>query len=175
MAAEGYGKRAQDWVYLTPIKPLWVQGIADVADPSAVPDIGIIDLTVDRTGRPVERGANITLVLYAISLGASTHINYDATLYLWKYNKWGTPLEDFDSSSSGVQHPFNNWSKDVLARAQYSLVSAAQHANATTTDTGSLAFIFTDMPSGIYKASIGETPTGSLPAEGTVIAEQHTE
>lgn len=182
MIVPGYGKKAQDWSYLTPIRALWYQRgtLGSVKDPSIIPDYSIIDTTKDSNGIIVERARQQTLVVYAIrDSGADAVPINKLVLGLWMECEWATEVPSLGSSSA-VGGTTEVPDKEIFfmdgAKRRWALVEAATIANAPSTGLNrrSLAFIFPWMPAGRYKVGIIDGFTQGLDA-GFVLAEQHTE
>lgn len=177
--ASGYGKKAQDWTYITPRRAVYVQEEV-ITDPADIPDSAVIDTTVNSYGAATERGRHQTLVISAIPFEGS--LDKDAVLYLWVDALWDTPTDSTPSSdssssqlagesSSSTAANMNIPNKTQITTSQrWALIEAAKIDN-NGTDGESLAFSFPWLPAGRYKAAIGDsTLFGKV-----VIVEQHTE
>lgn len=182
MLVPGFGKKAQDWSYLTPIRALWYQQgvLGNVTDPSVIPDCSIIDTTKDSNGVIVERARQQTLVIYAIrdSGPDATPINKLA-VGLWMECEWVTEVCSLGSSSAvagSTEVPDREAFFIDGEKRRWALVEVATVANAPTTGLNkrSIAFIFPWMPAGRYKVGIIDGLTNGANA-GFVLAEQHTE
>ena len=180
--ARGYGKKSQNWSYLTPKRAIAVQS-GPVVDPATLIDDFNIDTTLTRKGDPVERGCDRTLVIYAIPRAGVT-LAATSTLHLWIKVDWDearSPLPAASSSSSSPSPPLSSSSpsfslcpdvgepSDLDDTDRWALVKAEKHANAEAGSV-SLCFVFPRMPAGIYRAAIASALTGEV-----IIAEQHTE
>lgn len=177
--AGGYGKKAQDWTYITPRRAVYTQDEV-ITDPAEIPEAAVIDTTVNSYGGSTERGRHQTLVIYAIPYEGS--LDKDAILYLWIDALWDTPADaspDTDSSSSpalsgsssSTSANMNVPNKSQISASQrWALIEAAKVDNNQTAGE-SLAFSFPWLPAGRYKAAIGDSSSFGK----VVIVEQHTE
>lgn len=172
-ATRGYGKKSQDWSYLTPKRALYNQ-TAVIASAVDVPDATIIDTTVDRKGDPVDRARQQTLVIYLLLVGSAT-LSKDAVLYLWIDGMWdedacANPGVE-GSSSSNFGCPDVPEASEINPEDRWCLIRAVKLDNNNTANL-SLAFSFSRLPAGRYKAAIGVA--GALTGE-ILLVEQHTE
>lgn len=171
MSAVGFGRKSQDWSYLTPLRALWVQ-TANIVQPQNIPSMGIIDTTLDRAGKPIERARNQTLAIYAIVRVGT--LAADGKMYIWKENQWdelGCTL-NVSSSSFDPCAAIGSWNT-LGDRFKWSLIEVGYHVNANTANSSSLAFSFPWIPAGRYKFALATGISGANP--DIVIAEQHTE
>lgn len=175
MPAVGFGKKSQDWSYLTPVRALYTQTDI-ITDPAAIPDSAIIDTTVDRHGRKIERARNQTLNIYAIVRNtpmASDATHDSAVLYLFKEALWAELgcIPNESSSSFDACVAIGDISS-ISAKFRWALIAAAQKVGLGS-GGNSIMFSFPWLPAGRYKASIAITNNSNL--GDIIIAEQHTE
>lgn len=169
----GYGKKSQDWSYLTPKRAIFAQ-TDGIVNPDLIPDHAIIDTTVDRSGKPIERARQQTLVIYIILTEGST-LGVDAVLHLWVDGLWeeegcanaGVP----GSSSSNFGCPDVPPGSQISDQQRWCLIEAVKIANNNIPDQ-SIAFSFPWLPAGRYKTAIA---TASSITGNIIIVEQHTE
>lgn len=172
MVTAGYGKKSQDWSYLTPRRALGVQA-GNVVNPTLLGDEFIIDTTVAGVQQtPTERARQQTLVIFAIPK-PSTVLAANATLHLWAKVDWDSQCNETVSSSSSASCPDVGSPSQLDAADRWALVAALKHSDAVTGSfASSLCFVVSWLPAGIYKAAIAAGITGSAEV---IIAEQHTE
>jgi hypothetical protein len=173
MSGQGFGKKSQDWSYLSPRRLLYQQD-ALITDPEDIPESAIIDTTVNAQGAPTDRARQQTLVAYIMELPGG-FLPKEAVIYLWIDGLWseracaGPPLPEHSSSSS-------NWScppaVDVAAQNRWCLIEAVKMDNAA--HDGSQAHAFPWLPAGRYKIAVGDDGSGTFIGP-VAIAEQHTE
>lgn len=172
-STRGYGKKSQDWSYLTPKRALYTQ-TAVITDPVDVPNAAIIDTTLDRKGDPVDRARQQTLAIYVILLAGAT-LAKDSVLYLWVEGIWDELQRANEGGSSSSS---SDWScleipesSEIPAGRRWCLIEAVKLDNNATANR-SLAFAFPWLPAGRYKVAIGVAGTFT---GGVVLVEQHTE
>lgn len=162
------GKKAQDWSYMTPLRPLFAQDVA-IVNPLQVPACAIIDM-IDRA----ERAQHRTLVVHAAPKSGAT-LTSPVSMYLWRENVWsasdGSPCDDIGSSSSLDPAVSADLSiDDVDERQRWGLLDVTTRTHAAGDGTA-LAFVYPWLPAGRYIAAIG---AGAITGH-VIIAEQHTE
>lgn len=162
------GKKAQDWSYMTPLRPLFAQDTA-IVDPSKVPQCAIIDMSTR-----AERAQHRTLVVHAVPKSGAT-LASPVSMYLWRENVWdaedGSPCDDIGSSSSLDPAVSAELSiDDVDERQRWGLIDVTTRTHSAGS-TAALAFVYPWLPAGRYIATIGAGVITGL----VIIAEQHTE
>jgi len=172
---KGYGKQSpNNWGYMSGLRGLHVQ-TSNITDASSVADGAILDTTIGIGESETEIGRGQDLLIVAI-LQSGT-LAGDAKIALWLEVTLGGELNSFtdSSSSNSLNSPsdpdstlsYPQASTWALLKLEGPVVTGASYK----VDNKSIAYMFTDLPAGRYKAAVY---TGLGSGSKVIIAERHS-